>query len=194
MLFVQPAVGQKTRAIILADMGNERDEEQQMTHMLMYSNEFHLEGLIAVSAKALNADRNDGEYKTTLHPELFIELITEYGKVRENLTLHADGWPTESYLKSIVKPGLIKYGMAGVGDGKSTEGTNLIGNSIRKNLTKGRLYITVNAGSNSLAQALWDMRKDSSISPEDRKTMLERVFVFWSKCNRTVVATWKQCR
>ncbi len=30
---------QKARLIILADMGNEPDEEQQMVHMLMYSNE-----------------------------------------------------------------------------------------------------------------------------------------------------------
>jgi hypothetical protein len=37
-----PAVNDegKTRLIILADMGNEPDEEQQMVHMLMYSSEF----------------------------------------------------------------------------------------------------------------------------------------------------------
>ena len=41
------------RLIILADMGNEPDEEQQMVHMLMYSNEFDIEGLIAVTGKYL---------------------------------------------------------------------------------------------------------------------------------------------
>jgi hypothetical protein len=30
----------KHRVVILADMGNEPDEEQQMVHMLMYSSEF----------------------------------------------------------------------------------------------------------------------------------------------------------
>ena len=38
-----------SRLIILADMGNEPDEVQQMAHMIMCSNEFELEGLIAVS-------------------------------------------------------------------------------------------------------------------------------------------------
>lgn len=34
---------EKTRLIIMADMGNEPDEEQQMMHMLMYSNMFDLD-------------------------------------------------------------------------------------------------------------------------------------------------------
>ena len=45
---------EKTRLIIMADMGNEPDEEQQMVHMLMYSNMFDLEGLIACSGKYLH--------------------------------------------------------------------------------------------------------------------------------------------
>ena len=43
----------KARLIILADMGNEPDEEQQMVHMLMCSNRFHLDALIAVTGKYL---------------------------------------------------------------------------------------------------------------------------------------------
>ena len=35
------------RLVILADMGNEPDEEQQMAHLLMYANKVDLEGLIA---------------------------------------------------------------------------------------------------------------------------------------------------
>ena len=50
--------GTKSRLIILADMGNEPDEEQQMMHMLMCSNEFDLEGLIAVTGKYLNPSHN----------------------------------------------------------------------------------------------------------------------------------------
>jgi len=50
---------EKTRLIIMADMGNEPDEEQQMMHMLMYSNMFDLEGLIACSGRYLH-DGRDG--------------------------------------------------------------------------------------------------------------------------------------
>ena len=41
--------GEKHRLIILADMGNEPDEMQQMIHMITCSNEFDIEGLIAVT-------------------------------------------------------------------------------------------------------------------------------------------------
>ena len=41
------------RLIILADMGNEPDEMQQMAHMLVYANELDLEGLVAVTGKYL---------------------------------------------------------------------------------------------------------------------------------------------
>ncbi|MEM1296852.1 MAG: DUF1593 domain-containing protein, partial [Verrucomicrobiota bacterium] len=169
---------ERTRALILADMGNELDEEQQMIHMLLYSNEFQVEGLITVSSKALNADRTEGKHKSSHNLHLFHEVITEYGKVRGNLERHAKDWPEVDYLMSVVKPGLIKYGINGVGDGNSTEGTNLILESLKANLSKGRLYITVNAGSNSLAQALWDLRKDESIADEDKAMIYQRTYVF----------------
>lgn len=37
------------RLIVMADMGNEPDEMQQMMHLLMYGNELNIEGLISVS-------------------------------------------------------------------------------------------------------------------------------------------------
>jgi hypothetical protein len=55
-------------------MGNEADEEQQMMHMLMYANEFDLEGLIAVTGKYLQPTSKD-PYRQKLHPELFHHLF-----------------------------------------------------------------------------------------------------------------------
>ena len=40
---------EKSRLIVMADMGNEPDEMQQMMHLLMYSNEIDIEGLISVT-------------------------------------------------------------------------------------------------------------------------------------------------
>jgi hypothetical protein len=40
---------EKFRLVVLADMGNEPDEMQQMVHLMMYNNEIDLEGLIAVT-------------------------------------------------------------------------------------------------------------------------------------------------
>ena len=49
----QPSEGNR-RLVILADLGNELDEEQQMAHMLINCNEFDLEALIAVTGKSLH--------------------------------------------------------------------------------------------------------------------------------------------
>jgi hypothetical protein len=109
----------KTRLIIMADMGNEPDEEQQMMHMLMYSNMFDLEGLIACSGRYLH-DGRDG-FKGEVHPELFHKLIDGYEAVIDNLNKHASGWPEPDYLRSIVKAGTAQYGIAAVEEGNSAE-------------------------------------------------------------------------
>jgi len=53
---------EKGRMVILADMGNEPDEMQQMIHMITCSNEFELKGLIAVTGKYLRPESKN-EYK-----------------------------------------------------------------------------------------------------------------------------------
>ena len=65
----------------MADMGNEPDEMQQIMHLLMYNNEFDLEGLIAVTGKWLRPDFEGEPYRKVLHPELFDSLITGYARV-----------------------------------------------------------------------------------------------------------------
>lgn len=165
----------RPRLIILADMGNEPDEEQQMAHMLVNCNEFDLEGLIAVTGKFLNENAKH-EFKRVVHPELFHRLIDEgYAKVEANLRLHANGWPTANYLRSIVKPGQPKYGLADVGEGKASEGARLVAQAMLKDDPRP-LNIVVNAGSNTLAQALVDLR--ATHTADEMKTMVGRLRVF----------------
>ena len=144
--------GTKSRLIILADMGNEPDEEQQMMHMLMCSNEFDLEGLIAVTGKYLNPSHNQ-PYKQVVHPELFMKLIEGYEKVHPNLLKHNPDFPNPAWLRSIVASGQPGYGINDTGQGKSSEGSNLIIRSMEKDDARP-IYVVVNAGSNTLAQAL----------------------------------------
>ncbi|MFD1316383.1 nucleoside hydrolase-like domain-containing protein [Namhaeicola litoreus] len=164
----------KTRLVVLADMGNEPDEEQQMMHMLMYSNEFDIDGLIAVSGKFLHNKHRLVE-RQRLYPDLFENLIDGYGKVFENLKIHASGWPEPSYLKSVVASGQPGYGMADVGEGKSSEGSKLLIKSFEKEDAR-LLYIVVNAGSNTLAQALNDYKK--SHSKKELEVLLQKIRVF----------------
>ena len=141
-------------------MGNEPDEEQQMMHMLMYSNEFDLEGLIAVTGKFLNPNSKNPA-KQKLYPELFHHLIEGYSQVYENLKKHADGWPEPEYLTSIVRNGQKGYGTLGVGEEKTSEGSKLIVEALKKK-DQRPVYIVINAGSNTLAQALYDLKKEAT--------------------------------
>lgn len=150
------------RLIILADMGNEPDEEQQMMHMLMYCNEFDLEGLIAVTGKYLNPESGN-PYRKILHPELFQQLIDGYSKVYENLKKHAESYPDPDYLRKIVVTGQRGYGINDVGEGKSSPGSDLIIKAVTNNDIRP-VYIVVNAGSNTLAQALFDYKKSHSVN------------------------------
>jgi hypothetical protein len=149
----QPETG-RHRLVILADMGNEPDEEQQMMHLLMCSNEFELEGLIAVTGKFLQPANRD-PYRQMLHPELFQHLIDGYEKVYPNLVKHASTYPAPAYLRSIVASGQSGYGITDTGEDKASEGSELILRALEKQDDRP-LYIVVNAGSNTLAQALLD--------------------------------------
>lgn len=169
----QPAAA-KSRLIILADMGNEPDEEQQMVHMIVCSNEFDLEGLIAVTGIFLRPESKN-PYKQVLHPELFNGIIDGYARVLPNLKKHASGWPAPAYLRSIVVTGQKGYGIADVGEGKSSPGSELIIKAVEKDDPRP-IWIVVNAGSNTLAQALRDYRKNHSQDEVDWFVSKLRIF------------------
>ncbi len=154
------------RTIILADMGNEPDEEQQMIHMLMCSNEFDIEGLIAVTGKYL---------RTATHPELFHKLIDAYEKVHPNLKLHTQSWPEPTHLRSVTASGQTAYGIAAVKEGSLSPGSELILRAAT-NADPRPLWVVVNAGSNTLAQALIDYRAQHT--PAEVDTLVAKLRVF----------------
>ncbi len=164
----------RSRVVILADMGNEPDEVQQMAHMLVNCNEFDLEGLIAVTGKYLRPESRQ-EYRRTLHPELFQMLIDGYEVVLPNLRLHAKHWPEADYLRSIVREGQTGYGIADTGPGKSSPGSKLLLQALAKDDPRP-LWVVVNAGANTLAQALIDYR--DSHSADEVNGLVEKLRVF----------------
>ncbi|MDN5215090.1 DUF1593 domain-containing protein [Fulvivirgaceae bacterium BMA12] len=164
----------RTRLIVLADMGNEPDEVQQMVHMIICSNEFYPEGLIAVTGKYLRPESNE-KYRQTLHPELFHEIIDVYDKVLDKLKNHDTGWHSAKYLHSIVCGGQPEYGVKGIGEGKQTKGSELIIKSLEKNDNRP-IWIVVNAGSNTLAQALFDFERTHTEAELKKAITKLRVF------------------
>lgn len=164
----------KSRLIVLADMGNEPDEVQQMLQLLMYSNVIDIEGLISVTGIYLQPG-NEHPYRRVVHPELFHQLIDGYQKVYPNLNQHSDGWIPPFRLHTMVTSGQSEYGMAGVGDGKSSEGSDWIINRLTRPDPRP-VFIAVNAGSNTLAQALYDYRKGHT--PEELDAFVAKIRVY----------------
>lgn len=174
LVWLSYSVQAKDRLIIMADMGNEPDEEQQMVHMIMCNNEFELEGLIAVTGKYLQPNSRD-PYKRVTHPELFTNIINAYAEVYDNLKKHASGWHDPEYLHSIVVAGQPGYGTQDVGDGKSSPGSELIIKAVTKDDPRP-IWVVVNAGSNTLAQALDDYQRTHSQAEVDAFVAKLRVF------------------
>ncbi|NJM37431.1 MAG: DUF1593 domain-containing protein [Akkermansiaceae bacterium] len=154
----------------MADMGNEPDEVQQIFHLLMCSNELEIEGLIAVTGIYLRPDHKE-PYRRKLYPELFIELINGYASVYPNLKLHADGWKKPEELHKVVASGQPGYGIDATGEGKASAGSKLIIDAVTKADSRP-LHIVVNAGANTLAQALKDYRANHSA--EELKAFLAK--------------------
>lgn len=154
------------RLVVLADMGNEPDEEQQIVHLLMYANEIDIEGLVAVTGKYLRSGPR---------PDLFHRLIDGYARVEESLRRHADGWPKAAKLHEMVATGQSAYGIDDTGEGKSSSGSRLILKAAERRDPRP-LHVVVNAGSNTLAQALIDYR--SKHTPEETEKLIAKLRVF----------------
>ena len=139
----------KLRLLVMTDISNEPDDEESLVRLLVYSNEYEIEGLIATTSVWL---------RDAVRPELLARGVEAYGAVRDNLALHADGFPRAVELRAKVKASCPAVGRAGVGDGKDTEGSRWIVQAVDRDDPRP-LWIAAWGGTNCLAQALWDVRR-----------------------------------
>ena len=150
--FSNLAAYQKSRVIILSDIGADPDDSESMVRLLLYSNEIDIEGLIATTSCW---------QKTIDHPEYIKSIVQAYGKAQPNLLKHEAGFlSSESVLKKVTH-GITKYGMEGVGEGKDSPGSELI-IKVLEEKDERLLWICVWGGVNTLAQALYDIRKTNT--------------------------------
>jgi len=146
-LFAQ--ANQKNRVIILTDIEADPDDTQSMIRLLLYSNVIDIKGLIATTSVW---------QKTRVAPESLKKVIQAYGKVQPNLNKHEAGFPDAEALLMKVKQGLAKYGMQGVGDGKDSQGSDWIIKVLEED-DERPLWVSVWGGANTLAQALYKIKK-----------------------------------
>lgn len=152
LLFCQVVFGQpnqKNRVVVLTDIEADPDDTQSMVRLLLYSNVIDIKGLIATTSVWK---------KNSIAPESIKRIINAYSKVQSNLNKHETGYPASEELLSIVKNGLPKYGMLGVGDGNDSEGSDWIIKILEED-DERPLWISVWGGVNTLAEALYKLSK-----------------------------------
>ena len=157
---------EKNRVIILSDIGADPDDSESMVRLLLYSNEIEIEGLIATTSCW---------QKTAIHPEYIKSIIQDYGKVQPNLNKNEAGFPNAESLLNIVKDGIAEYGMQGVGEGKDSPGSKWIIRVLEEK-DERNLWICVWGGVNTLAQALYEIKKTKTESEVKRLIAKLRVY------------------
>ncbi len=169
------AVTMKPRTIVTTD--GEVDDQNSFHRLLLYANEFDLEGLIYSSSQWHYSGDGKGTLFTSEMPSTarrygertdlrwsgtawMQELIDKYASVYDNLLKNDGDYPSPEYLKSIVKVGNIEF----EGEmSKDTEGSDRI-KSILLDDEPGPVYVQIWGGTNTLARAL------KSIEDEYRNT------------------------
>lgn len=157
---------EKPRLFVLTDISNEPDDEESLVRLLVYANEFDIEGLVATTSTWLKSGPRE---------DLIRRDIAAYAEVRTNLLKHAPDFPPTEQLLAVTKTGQTGYGMNFVGEGKSSGGSQLIIDAADKNDPRP-LWISIWCGANTLAQALSDVR--ASRSPEELKKFVAKLRVY----------------
>src|SRR5262245_60327965 len=139
----QKAVPVKPRILVSTDIGGtDPDDNQSMTHLLMYSDKFVIEGLVSSPSYGKGSK------------EEILRMIDLYEKDLPQLKQHQKGFAAPDYLRSVTKQG--RRGNAPyVSYTTATEGSNWIIQSAKK-ISQQPLWILVWGGLEDLAQALHD--------------------------------------
>ena len=162
----QPAVSWKPRIINTTDLGADPDDEQSLVRQLVCANEFDIEGLIV----------STGCWKKQQHDTRMLDrIIDAYAEVYNNLKVHADGYPSPEYLRSIAVMGQKGYGMGDVGEGKDSPGSELIIAAVDRDDPRP-VWVTCWGGANTVAQAIWKVQ--ATRSQEELERFLSRLRVF----------------
>jgi len=153
--FASAFAADRPRLCVLTDIGGDPDDQQSMVRLMVYANEFEIEGLIATAAGV------PGELKEAVtRPERIREIVTAYGQVRTNLARHAKGWPTEEGLAEKIKTGNPQRGREQIGEGHDSEGSGWLIARIDAGTPERPLNVAIWGGQTDLAQALWRVKHD----------------------------------
>src|SRR5699024_11861243 len=98
LISISTSLAQKPRVIVLTDIENEPDDAQSMVRFLLYSNQWDVEGLVAITSIHQSDETEAWRIR---------EIVNAYGKVRDNLLKHEWGYHSTDDLLSVVREGLL---------------------------------------------------------------------------------------
>ena len=156
----------RPRLLVLTDIANEPDDQMSMVRLLVYSDGFDIEGLVATTSTWM---------KKTVRPDVIRLLIDAYEQVQPNLLKHSAGFRLATTLQDAVSTGQADYGMAAVGPGKASPGSAAIVRAMERQDPRP-LWITIWGGANTLAQALVDLRATRTTEDVERMVSTLRIY------------------
>jgi hypothetical protein len=139
----------RPRVVVMTDVANEPDDQMSLVRFLLYSNQMEVEGLVATTSTWMRSGPR---------PDVIRSVLDAYETVQPNLLKHAPGFPAAAALRGVVVTGQTAYGMAAVGAGKSSAGSELILRAAER-ADPRPLWVLAWGGANTLAQALADGRR-----------------------------------
>lgn len=138
--------------IVTTDIGGDPDDQQSLTRLLVYSNEFDIRGLIA------SASGTRGELGVdTVKQQLIREHVKAYGEVYDRLKQHDDRYPHPDSLLSKIVKGNPHRGLEHIGTGEDTEGSELIIRVVDRAGDRP-VHVAIWGGQTDLVQALWKVK------------------------------------
>lgn len=156
----------KVRLFVLTDIENEPDDAQSLVRLLVYANQFDIEGLVATTS--VHQPRKTAAWRIR-------EILAAYGQVQSNLLEHEPGYPAVEQLLAAVSEGRADFGLKAVGEGMDSPGSDaLIAAADRPD--RRPLWVPVWGGPNVLAQALWKVR--ATRSPEALAAFVAKLRVY----------------
>ena len=161
-----PAAAQSPLPIIvLTDVGADPDDEQAITRLLHYANDFDVRGLIATRAVKLGV--------STVRKDRILAIINAYEVDQPYLSLHDSRFPSAAHLRSVTKAGSTSGTV-----GQHSEGSVHIFNVVKAAADAGSapVWVLIWGGPRELAQALAQAR--SSLSSDGYVRFKQKLRVY----------------
>lgn len=163
---------QLPRILVLTDLSNEPDDQESLVRLLVHSDLYNVTGLIAQTSYWLN---------DTTYPDHIQEVVGNYSVVYQNLQAHTDGvFASPDHLNSVIFSGPSSYGLVALNESLSDGAKHII--SVVDSSDEP-LYIQAWGGTNTLAQALFNVSQNRSQSDVDAFTSKLRIYTISDQDN-----------